>query len=103
MPDNLKLKFTSKAKADMTGILDYISDNLYAPAAATKLIDKIEKSCQILTSSPLAGSIPRDDTLARKGYRMLVVDNYLVFYTVDDSVVRIMHVVYGRRNFNWLF
>ena len=99
MPTNLTLKFTPEAKTDMFDIFEYISEELSAPTTATNLIDKIERACQRLTLFPLSCPIPRDGTLAKKGYRMLVVDNFIVFYKVDDVSVIMMRILYGKRNY----
>ena len=102
MPSSLKLKITPEAKADIFEIFEYITKNLAAPAAAEERIKKIESACNRLTVFPFLGVIPRDATLAKKGYRMLIVDHFLVFYTVDEQAVKIMRVVYGRRNYQRL-
>jgi len=102
MSSNLILRFTPEARTDLLEIFEYISNKLVAPMAASNLIDKIEAECKRLTSFPLIGSIPRDDTLAKKGYRMLDVNNFIVFYTVDEPCVIIMRVMYGRRNYSHL-
>ena len=102
MSGNLRLKFTPESKADLFEILEYVTKNLAAPSAAEGMIEKIEAACNRLTFFPSLGVIPRDATLAKKGYRMLVVENFLVFYTVDEQSVKIMRVVYGRRNYQSL-
>ena len=83
----------------MIEIFEYIGRKLTAPIAVSNLIDKIENSCKQLTIFPFSCPVPGDDMLARKGYRMLVVDNFIVFYTVDEFFVKIIRVVYGRRNY----
>ena len=102
MSSNLKLKFTPESKADLFEIFEYITKNLSAPSAAESMIERIESACNRLTLFPFSGVIPRDATLAKKGYRMLVVGNFLVFYTADEQTVQIMRVVYGRRNYQSL-
>ena len=99
MQNNFTLKFTKEAREDLFEIFEYITINLFAPVAAGNMIDKIENSCRRLISFPLSGAIPRDDTLARKGYRILIVDNFIVFYLVDETTVKIIRVVYGKRNY----
>ncbi len=39
-----------------------------------------------------------DPGLAAKGYRFLVVRNYLVFYTVEGSTVTVRRILDGRRD-----
>ena len=38
-------------------------------------------------------------SLAAKGYRYLIVENYLVFYTISGQTVQIQRILYGRRNY----
>ena len=99
MPNSPILKFTPEAKADLFDIFEYLSKNLCEPITASNLIDRIEKQCNLLASFPLLGSIPRDETLAKRGYRMKVVDNFLVFYMVDEYHVKVMRVINERRNY----
>ena len=42
---------------------------------------------------------PRDLALAAKGYRYLIVENYLVLYTISGQTVQIQRILYGRRNY----
>ncbi|MCC9293478.1 type II toxin-antitoxin system RelE/ParE family toxin [Clostridium sp. WLY-B-L2] len=41
-----------------------------------------------------------DETLKQRGYRKLIIDNYIAFYLVDDNKqqVIIMRILYGARN-----
>jgi|GEM_PF-77395 len=96
MPNNLRLKFTPEAQTDLFEIFDYIEKSLFAPTAAVNLIEKIEQACRRLTDYPFSCPIPRDDMLAKKGYRMLLVDNFIAFYMVDENHVTVMRVMYGR-------
>ena len=45
---------------------------------------------------------PKDLALAAKGYRYLIVENYLVFYIVSDDTVQIRRILYGRRDYRLL-
>lgn len=102
MPENkFKLKFTKEAQSDLFEIFDHIANNLAAPIAAGSLIDKIEKASENIALFPYAGSIPNDGTLAKKGYRLLVVDNFIIFYQVDEAalIVKVIRVVYGKSNY----
>ena len=45
---------------------------------------------------------PRDLALAAKGYRYLIVENYLIFYVVSGGTVQIRRILYGRRDYRAL-
>lgn len=48
--------------------------------------------------------VPRIRSLARKGYRILIVDDYLVFYVMaDDEVIEIRRILSGKRDYQFLF
>ena len=101
MSNKYTLKFTVEAGKDLDEIFSYITGNLSSPVAAVDLIDKIENESKRLISFPLSGAVPRDDTLVKKGYRMLIIDNFIAFYIVDEEnkLVKIMRIVYGKRNY----
>ncbi|MGQ9558705.1 MAG: type II toxin-antitoxin system RelE/ParE family toxin [Desulfurispora sp.] len=98
------LKFTPRAVEDLDDIFGYIASNLFAPAAAESLMDKIETSIRRLKDFPLSGSRVLDEPLKKRGYRKLIVDNYLVFYLVDEKErqVVIMRILYGASNYQKL-
>jgi addiction module RelE/StbE family toxin len=92
------------AEEDLDGIFDYIANTLEAPVAANRLMIKIEKAIQGLKDAPRIGSKCRDETLNKKGYRKLIINNYIAFYLIDDKdrTVTIMRIIYGRRNYTAL-
>lgn len=95
------LKLTPKAVEDLEGIFAYISNYLFAPEAAEKLIDKIEESIMRLKSFPYSCSFVLDEPLKKRGYRKLIVDNYVVFYLVNEQErqVVIMRILFGASNY----
>ena len=100
---NYRLKFTPKAEEDFEEIYGYIINTLFAENAANRLIDKIEKEIMRLTEFPFSCSYVLDDPLKARGYRKLIVENYLVFYLVDEAEAQaqvvIMRVLYGASNY----
>jgi len=98
MPEyKYSLKFTPKAEEDLDQIYGYIFNTLCAENAANKLIDKIEKEILRLKEFPFSCSYVIDEPLKSRGYHKLIVDNYLVFYLVNESKsqVIIMRILYG--------
>ncbi|GHV62791.1 translation repressor RelE [Spirochaetia bacterium] len=95
------LRIMPMAEEDLDGIFDYIANTLEAPVAAHRLMAKVEKAIQGLKDTPRIGSKCRDETLNKKGYRKLIVGNYIAFYLVNDEerTVIVMRVIYGRRNY----
>lgn len=101
LEDNYSLQFTQKASEDLEQIYVYISEKLFADIAAERLLDKIENNIMRLRSFPYSCSYVLDELLKNKGYRKLIVDNYLVFYLVSNTEkqVVIMRILYGAQNY----
>ena len=88
------------AEADLDGIADYISYELKEPTTALKQLARIEEAMTTLEKLPERHGIVQDKYLAAKGIRKLLVDNYLIFYTVNKSanIINIVRVLHGRRD-----
>ncbi|MDP4159429.1 MAG: type II toxin-antitoxin system RelE/ParE family toxin, partial [Bacillota bacterium] len=90
------------AEKDLTEILDYIQiDN---PTTALNFLDIIDKAISKLAYFPYLGHTPKDQRLILLKYRMLEVENYLVFYVVldEEEVVEIRRILHGKRKYNFL-
>ena len=85
------------AEDDLTDIAAYIA--IDRPAAAEALIAKVERRLSDLSRHPLMGRIPGEDELVQLGYRFLVVQNYLVFYTVERKTVLVHRIIHGARDY----
>lgn len=105
MPEKIySLKFTPKASEDLEHIFIYISRNLFVEIAADNLLERIESSIMRLKNFPYSGSFVMDEPLKNRGYRKLIVDNYVAFYLVNEpeKQVVIMRILYGAQNYQKL-
>lgn len=91
------LRFLRAAEDDFQEIITYIA--LDSPSAAEALAAKIEKSLSNLSIHPWLGKIPNEEELADVGYRFLVVQNYLIFYTVEGRLVWVHRILHGARDY----
>jgi toxin ParE1/3/4 len=82
--NNYALKITPAARDDLEAIYQYISDDLYNEPAAEQLMDKIETNFMRLKEFPFSYKYVNDEILKSKGYRKLIVDNYIGLYIVDE-------------------
>ena len=73
------------------------------PSAAEALLDKIEKNLALLAKHPLLGRVPKEEELSHLGYRYLVVENYLIFYAIEDRTVYVHRILHGARDYSGLF
>jgi len=99
-----KIRITPKAEEDLNEIFSYISLELANNNAANVLMSKIESSIMRLQDFPFSCSSVEDELLKEKGYRKLIVDNYIVFYIADELMrqVVVMRVLYGRQKYQGL-
>ena len=88
------------AKQDLLDIIDYL--NTLSPDAALRYYDLLTEEIASLSRMPERCPRPRDLALAAKGYRYLIVKDYLVFYVVSGQTVQIRRILYGRRDYQVL-
>jgi len=92
-------EFTPLAKQDIEEIFEYISYTLGSPQAADNLIDKIQEAVEKVCEFPYLRPLLTEKVLRDKGYRMIAVKNFSLFYTARDGTIIIHRVLYGRRNY----
>ena len=80
---------------------DYIEKVLKAEQAANKLRQKIIEIIRGLKDSPkIYAKIDKVDRAGRD-YRRIIVDNYVIIYTIieEDKTILISHMYYSGRNY----
>lgn len=89
------------ALQDMVEIVEYISRELCNPEAANNLADLFMKEIDSLSMFPYTHERYDSPYPLRHEYRKLVVNNYLVFYWVDEpkKQVTVSRVLFGRRDY----
>ena len=92
------IEYSMESKQDLIDIKRYMKYNLQEPNTAQKLIAKIKKEIDSLKDNPEMYSIIDDDIIKSFKIRKLVIDNYIVFYRINDEKIQIVRVMYGRRN-----
>lgn len=100
MSGRYRLEYLPTAQQDLLDMLDYIARD--DPRAARAFVDRVERAIGRLARFPRSGRQPLDARLRRRGYRMLVVDDYLVFYVVTRRAVQIRRVLHGARRYDFL-
>lgn len=85
------------AEEDLTEIVTYVAAD--RPSAAEALAARIEKNLRLLSTNPHLGRIPDDEELIRLGYRYLVVENYLIFYTIEEPKIFVHRILHGARDY----
>ena len=96
-----KLEYLPTALNDMVGIVNYISAELKNPIAAKRLSEEFIKAAESLTDFPYSNPVYNPLRPLKNEYRKTVVDNYIMFYWVDETnkVITIARVIYGKRDY----
>lgn len=89
----MRLEFSPAAGADLVEIASFIArDNV--PRAVT-FVDELEAACTKLVDYPHSG-VARSDI--RIGLRSKPHGSYVIFYSVQERVVRIERILHGARD-----
>lgn len=93
--------YLARARQDLLDIRDYITKD--APARALAWVDRIDKALRRLAEYPESGTVPKDERLAAKGYRIVVIGEYLAFYLERRGRIEIRRVIHGKRRYGFIF
>src|SRR6266853_2958010 len=100
MPGEFVLRYLPVAQKDLTSIFDYIAQD--SPSRALRFVDKLDHTVARLERHPFLGRIPRHQRLRDYGYRVLIIESYLVFYIVRDRKIEVHRIVHYSRNLDHL-
>ena len=95
-----KIVYLPVAERNLSEIFEYISRD--SPSAALSLLDKIDKDVSRLAEFPQLGKTPQDNRLQKLSYKMLIMNNYLVFYVLKQKTVEIRRIIHGKRKYEFL-
>lgn len=98
--EKYKVKIYPAAQNDMLEVVEYL--NTLAPASAVKYYELLVEQISGLEELPERCPLVRDAQLRLRGYRALIVKNYIVFYVVSGGTVEIRRILYNRRQYEAL-
>ena len=95
-----KTCLSQRAAQDLLNIVIYITNELKAPEVALNLSKKIDEAIGSLETMPERIGFVKDERLATKGIRKLMIERYFIFFTINDpeKTVNIVTVQYARRD-----
>lgn len=95
-----RVEYSQEALVDIKSIYTYISQILHAPLTARRQVNRIRKEIWDLEAFPTRYMLVEWEPWASMKMHRLPVDNYVVFYLVDEQAmaVKIVRIVYGGRN-----
>ena len=102
MSKKYNINYLHSARKDLIDIIEYIQED--NPNATLNFLDQIENAISKLEDFPYIGTTPKDTLLQYKGYRILVIQSYLVFYVVKENTleVEIRRIIHGKRKYDFL-
>lgn len=89
------VQITDKALADMEEIYTYIAEQLLAPENAIGQYNRIAEATQNLNVFPERVRIMESEPEHAMGLRQLPIDNFSVFYVIEDNRVVVTRVLYS--------
>lgn len=95
-----RVEYSQEALVDIKSIYTYISQILHAPLTARRQVNRIRKEIRDLEAFPTRYVLVEWESWASMKMHRLPIDNYVVFYLVDEQAmaVKIVRIVYGGRN-----
>ncbi|MGB8451046.1 MAG: type II toxin-antitoxin system RelE/ParE family toxin [Anaerocolumna sp.] len=99
-----KLEYLPIARQDMMDIVRYISHELSNSGAAEKLACEMIEAVDRLTEFPYTNRVYYPIRPLKQEYRRLLVQNYIMFYYVDEEkkLITISRVIYAHRDYGKL-
>ena len=94
------VKITAQAEQDLRGVYEYIACELQSPQSAAAQLSRLEEKICALEQMPDRFRRYDREPWRSRGWRIMPVDNYCVFYMPDlgRSVVEVIRVLYGGRD-----
>lgn len=99
--EKYRITFLQTALDDLEEIVLYISKDSKENAMA--MHHKINEIATKLEGFPKLGVQVPDKKMSARGFRMIAVDKYLLFYKVYPEEICILRVLHGARDYSILF
>ena len=92
--------YSPQAFLDLTELYEYIRFNLQVPKTAEKQVNRIKHAIRSLETMPMRYQLVDWEPWYSKEIRRVPVDNYTVFYQVDENqiTVTVIRIFYSGRN-----
>lgn len=97
MSNKYRIIYSPLAADDLRSIYTYITNTLKAKLAATNQVNAIRKAIRALDIMPERFPIYESKSLKAITFHKLPVNNYVIFYMVDNEnhIVNIVRIFYG--------
>jgi plasmid stabilization system protein ParE len=92
------IDITPEAIEDLDEIVEHLGT--LSEQAALRHYDLIVEKIGTLSNSPERCALSRDVQLRLRGYRLLLVKNYIVFFVIIGDIVEIRRILHSKRNYS---
>lgn len=98
--DKYKVKIHPRTIRELDHIYEYIANEKLAPENAKGQTDRIKKAILNLAAFPQSHQERNEGRYAGKGYRQLLIDNYIAIFRIDEphKTVYVVTIQYQGRN-----
>ncbi|MCD8010865.1 MAG: type II toxin-antitoxin system RelE/ParE family toxin [Lachnospiraceae bacterium] len=98
--DKYQVKINPRAIRELDQIYEYIALEKLSPENAKDQTDRIKSAILGLNTFPQAHQEQQEGRYAGKGYRQLLIDNYIAIFRIDEKrkIVTVITIQYQRRN-----
>ena len=92
-----KVVILPTAMAEREAITDYLAN--FGTSAVQSFLDEYARQLDLIASGTVSYGLSRFDELAKLGYRMAPVNNYLFLYVIEGGVVTVAHFFHQTQNY----
>ena len=96
--EGYSVKISPAAQNDFLDVVEHLDTQL--PEEATRYYELFMDKTAMLATTPESCPLSRDPQLRLHGYRMLQIENYMVFYVIRGNTVEIRRILYARRQYD---
>jgi plasmid stabilization system protein ParE len=93
-----KIHYLPVALDDLRDIIGYIAHTLESPQAAENLLSKIDRAVLKTADNPFRCHLYTSPVKLKYAYRVLNIDNYSLFYVIENNKIEIHRVIYSQRD-----
>lgn len=94
-----EVKVSPQVADDLLEIKDYIENELQNLIAAQSTILKIIETYEDLANFPEIGIPVEKYVDFPTDYKFVLANNYSIFYRIEGKIVRVVRILYSRRDF----
>lgn len=93
-----KIQYLNSYKKELYEIIWYMTYNLKNQKTAERLFNKVSNAIIKRSICPEIYETYKSKKDRKYVWYRIYVDNYTIFYTVKNDIMKVAHIIYSRRN-----